>query len=93
MMLNTPEAISFYCLLSMRGRIQLEVKGMRCTGRSTTAIAKDKFALPKSWKKVQVLEFVEALVKLHKGEVGVEARPETARYLIAYLDSMEQAVV
>ena len=91
--LNTPEAISFCCLLSMRGRIQLEVKGMRCTGRSTTAIAKDKFGLPITWRKVQVLEFVTALIELHKeqpeGWGGVQVSPQVGTALRSYLNSLE----
>jgi hypothetical protein len=90
---DTPEAIEYFALCSMKGRIKIEMSGMRFKGRSTTAIAKDRFGLPKNWRKAQVLEFVTALVELHKmpadSKTTVTVSPPVGRALRTYLSSLE----
>lgn len=90
--IDTPEGIAFYALLSMKARIKLEVAGMRCRGRSACAMAKDKFGLPKHWRKAVVLEFVTALIELYKeqpeGWGGVQVTPPVGYALKTYLNGL-----
>jgi hypothetical protein len=93
MTFDTPESISYFRLCSMKGRIKLEIAGMRCKGRSTTAIAKGEFGLPKGWRKAQVLEFVTALVELHQtpqeGANPIQVSPPVYKALRSYLNTLE----
>jgi hypothetical protein len=88
-MLTTPEQISFFSLLSLRGALKIEVNtGLKHGRRSASAVAKDRFGLPKSWKKAEVLEFLDALVHLHKGEEQVwVSGPKVGKKLREYLYS------
>jgi hypothetical protein len=46
-------------LAALRSRVKLEVLGMKCSGRSATAIAKDLFGLKRSLKAVEVLAVLD----------------------------------
>jgi hypothetical protein len=49
---DTPEKISAFRLLSLRGRLQLELKGLRFKGGSTFTVVKQEFNLKGSRAKV-----------------------------------------
>ena len=42
-MLDTPEQINRFMLAALRGRLKLEIAGMKCKGQSGLAIAKKRF--------------------------------------------------
>ena len=52
MILNTPNQIDAFRLLTLRGALRLEVMGMKRHGRSAYAIVKDEFDLKGSTQKV-----------------------------------------
>ena len=58
---NTPEQIAAFRLLSIRGRLKLELKGLRFRGRSTFSIVKAKFGF--KGNNAKVLEQFEAMLK------------------------------
>ena len=64
--LDAPDSIAFFCLLSMRGRIKMEIAGIRFRGRPTTAIARDRYNLPKGTSRAKVLEHVESVIEKAK---------------------------
>jgi len=54
------KATQFYGLLALRSAVSLELKGLKLSrGRSASAIAKQKFDLPKGWRKERVHEWLE----------------------------------
>ena len=58
---NTPEQIAAFRLLSIRGRLKLELKGLRFRGRSTFSIVKAEFGF--KGNNAKVLEQFEAMLK------------------------------
>ena len=52
MILNTPNQIDAFRLLTLRGALRLEVMGMKRHGRSAYAIVKEEFDLKGSKQKV-----------------------------------------
>jgi len=50
--INTPEGISAFRLLSIRGRLELELSGLRFKGGSTFVVVKREFNLKGSRQKV-----------------------------------------
>ena len=54
---DTPESIEMFCLLSMRGRLRLEIIGLKFRGRTTYSIIKEKFGFRGS--KAKVLKLLE----------------------------------
>ena len=52
MILNTPNQIDAFRLLTLRGALRLEVMGMKRHGRSAYAIVKEEFALKGNKQKV-----------------------------------------
>jgi hypothetical protein len=52
MILNTPNQIDAFQLLTLRGALRLEVMGMKRHGRSAYAIVKEEFDLKGSKQKV-----------------------------------------
>lgn len=62
----TPDSIRFYSLLSIRGRLKLEMKGMRLKpirGRTMATIVKEMFGLPKSCRNAKALARLEEEIK------------------------------
>lgn len=57
---DTPDKIRFFQLLSMKGRLKLEMKGMRFKGRTTTAAAiKKMLGLPKGCRNQKAMDALE----------------------------------
>ena len=52
MILNTPNQIDAFRLLTLRGALRLEVMGMKRHGRSAYALVKEEFALKGNKQKV-----------------------------------------
>ena len=52
MILNTPNQIDAFRLLTLRGALRLEVMGMKRHGRSVYSIVKEEFALKGNKQKV-----------------------------------------
>jgi hypothetical protein len=68
---DTPEQIAFFQLAAMKGRLKLEVKGLKFRGRSTYSIAKERYGLKGSRESVlaQLEAMVEeAIAKKQRGE-------------------------
>jgi hypothetical protein len=42
---DTPEAIEYFSLSSLKGRVKLEAQGMKCNGPSAMSIARKRFNL------------------------------------------------
>ena len=58
------KATAFYGLLALRGSVGLELKGLKLSrGRSATAIAKQRFDLPRGWRKEKVYEWLNQHIK------------------------------
>lgn len=53
--LNTPEQIEMFRLVTLRAAVKLECLGMKRSGRPATVIARELLGLPKSTRKEQVL--------------------------------------
>ena len=60
MILDTPDQIHLFRLLTLRKGLQLEIKGMRHSGRGCYAIIKKEFGL--TGTRAQVLEKFEKLI-------------------------------
>ena len=63
--LDTPEDINMFRMLSLKGALSLEVKGMKRRGRSVYSIVKEEFGL--KGNKQRVLEQFTAIVEQMKG--------------------------
>tara|TARA_R100000781_G_scaffold107107_1_gene71251 strand:- start:376 stop:597 length:222 start_codon:yes stop_codon:yes gene_type:complete len=63
--LDTPEDINMFRMLSLKGALSLEVKGMKRRGRSAYSIVKEEFGL--KGNKQRVLEQFTAIVEKMKG--------------------------
>ena len=63
--LDTPEDINMFRMLSLKGALSLEVKGMKRRGRSVYSIVKEEFGL--KGNKQRVLEQFTASVEQMKG--------------------------
>ena len=70
--LDQPGEILFYGLVSMRGRLKLEMAGLRfkpIQGRTTAAHVKKMFGLPKGCRNVKAMAALEAEIeKMKKGK-------------------------
>ncbi len=64
--LDTPEDINMFRMLSLKGALGLEVKGMKRRGRSVYSIVKEEFGL--KGNKQRVLEQFTAIVEQMKGQ-------------------------
>jgi hypothetical protein len=64
--IDTPEGINLFRLLSFRGRLKMEIAGMTCRGRSMYSIIKSEFNL--KGNKARVLEQFERIVEEAKYE-------------------------
>ena len=63
MMLTTPESIALYRLMTLRQGIKLEMIGMKRSGRSCTAIARQMLGLGKTVKHAKVLQAIEKAIE------------------------------
>ena len=63
--LDTPEDINMFRMLSLKGALGLEVKGMKRRGRSAYSIVKEEFGL--KGNKQRVLEQFTPIVEKMKG--------------------------
>jgi hypothetical protein len=52
MILNTPDQIDAFRLISLRGALRLEIMGMKKRGRSAYSIVKEEFKLKGNKQKV-----------------------------------------
>jgi hypothetical protein len=59
--LDTPKDINLFRMMSLKGALRLEVKGMKRRGRSAYSIVKEEFAL--KGNKQRVLEQFTAIVE------------------------------
>lgn len=66
MMLTTPDQIALYRLMTLRQGIKLEALGMKRSGRSCTAIARQILGLGKTVKHAKVLEAIEKAIQASK---------------------------
>lgn len=60
---DTPDKIRFFQLLSMKGRLKLEMKGMRfkpVRGMTTASVIKKMFGLPKGCRNQKAMDALEA---------------------------------
>jgi hypothetical protein len=66
---DTPDKIRFFQLCSMRGRLKLEMKGMRfkpVQGMTTATVVKKMFGLPRSCRNQKALDALEAEIEKMK---------------------------
>lgn len=66
---DTPDSIRMFSLLSMRGRLRLEMKGMRfkpVRGMSTATVVKKMFNLPKGCRNQKALDALNAEIERMK---------------------------
>ena len=61
---TTPEQISFFRLVALKGALKLETLGMKRRGRSAYSIVKEEFGFKGNKKKVlsQLEELIEELI-------------------------------
>lgn len=62
-MLTTPDQIALYRLMTLRQGIKLEMLGMKKSGRSCTAIARQMLGLGKTVKHAKVLQAIEKAIQ------------------------------
>lgn len=62
-MLTTPEQIALFRLMTLRQGIRLEMLGMKKSGRSCTAIARQMLGLGKTVKHAKVLQAIEKAIQ------------------------------
>ncbi len=60
---DTPEGIHFYRLLSLRGRLRMEMRGLRGKGRSVASVVKEMFGLKKGCRNEKALARLEEEIK------------------------------
>lgn len=64
--LTNPEQIALFRLATLRMGIRLEMAGMKKSGRSCTAIARQMLGLGKTVKHAKVLEAIEEAIRNSK---------------------------
>lgn len=69
---DTPEKIKLVQLLSLRGAVKLEARGIKRRGRSATAIAKQYLGLSRGTNRNKVLEGLEAEIASQKALLDAE---------------------
>jgi hypothetical protein len=76
---DTPDSIRFFSLLSMRGRLKMEMRGLRfkpVRGQTTATVVKNLFGLPKSCRNEKALarleEEIVAMKAKKKGKSDVD---------------------
>lgn len=66
---DTPDKVRFFQLVSLRGRLKLEMKGMRfrpVRGLTTASVVKQMFGLPKSCRNAKALARLEEEIESMK---------------------------
>ena len=66
---DTPDKIRFFSLLSMRGRLKMEMRGLRfkpVRGMTTATVVKKMFGLPKSCRNEKALARLEEEIESMK---------------------------
>lgn len=66
---DTPDKIRMFSLLSMRGRLKLEMKGMRfksVRGMTTASVIKKMFGLPKGCRNQKAMDRLEEEIESMK---------------------------
>lgn len=67
----TGGGIEVYRLLAMKSRVNLESKGMKCRGPSSTSIMKKQFGMKRSASHKEVMDRIEQEIeKAHKADVA-----------------------
>ena len=67
---DTPEGIHFFRLLSLRGRLRMEMRGLRGKGRSVASVVKKMFRLKKGCRNEKALARLEEEIKTLQEEKG-----------------------
>jgi hypothetical protein len=71
MIIDNPEDIDLYSIMSKRSALVLEMRGMKRRGRSAYSLIKEEFGLKGSKQKVfeQLTEIIEVIIEYKKGEM------------------------
>ena len=71
MIIDNPEDIDLYSIMSKRSALVLEMRGMKRRGRSAYSLIKEEFGLKGSKQKVfeQLTEIIEAIKEHKEGEM------------------------
>ena len=71
MIIDNPEDIDLYSIMSKRSALVLEMRGMKRRGRSAYSLIKEEFGLKGSKQKVfeQLTEIIEAIKEYREGEM------------------------
>ena len=71
MIIDKPEDIDLYSIMTKRSALVLEMRGMKRRGRSAYSLIKEEFGLKGSKQKVfeQLTEIIEAIKEYREGEM------------------------
>ena len=71
MIIDKPEDIDLYSIMTKRSALVLEMRGMKRRGRSAYSLIKEEFGLKGSKQKVfeQLTEIIEVIIEYKKGEM------------------------
>ena len=71
MIIDNPEDIDLYSIMTKRSALVMEMKGMKRRGRSAYSIIKEEFGLKGSKQRVfeQLTEIIEAIKQYREGEM------------------------
>ena len=71
MIIDNPEDIDLYSIMSKRSALVLEMRGMKRRGRSAYSLIKEEFGLKGSKQKIfeQLTEIIEAIKEYREGEM------------------------
>ena len=69
--IDNPEDIDLYSIMTKRSALVMEMKGMKRRGRSAYSIIKEEFGLKGSKQRVfeQLTEIIEAIKQYREGEM------------------------
>ena len=69
--IDNPEDIDLYSIMTKRSALVMEMKGMKRRGRSAYSIIKEEFGLKGSKQRVfeQLTEIIEAIKEYREGEM------------------------
>ena len=70
--IDNPEDIDLYSIMTKRSALVMEMKGMKRRGRSAYSIIKEEFGLKGSKERVfeQLTEIIEAIKQYREGEIN-----------------------
>ena len=71
MIIDKPEDIDLYSIMTKRSALVLEMRGMKRRGRSAYSLIKEEFGLKGNKQKVfeQLTEIIEAIKEYREGEM------------------------